>query len=411
VGTLLLYAPVFTRPWSKGLVELLKSQGEHQAWHTIQNDVVWTWSLLRQWWLPGTPYANGPSWWVLSMVPSWLCYPFLAGPLHMAEGTHRPGFTALLLAAFGLALVQFIIASASWVVLCDDISIASTFPSSLQTSTRWAGSDLTYHPLTLLADFVIGAIGAAAARRHATAWLTAPKQAAPTYETPDSLVARNLKVDDVIERFGKHVRRRRLALVADGAMLLGFVLVLFVPRPRTYLDACPFNTNITALQVGVAADTTAYFWDPFALFTLPFLGLLAGIHLYATSLCATDDECGSCAKFLAHFSSLSPYCLAIVLWQVPFSHFFYWGTSANQELFLLFVLALIVWSVFYTDVVEKYALQVFKRAWQSFTLRLNLNMTPASSLSSLPAAERDAQQATDADTVIEGDGCTIKLGC
>jgi len=144
-------------------------------------------------------------------------------------------------------------------------------------------------------------------------------------------------------------------------MVTIILLTVLVPRPVTYADTCPASSN-----VGWLGDATGgYWWDPFAVAMQPLICLLTAVYLYATMRTKTDSERGVLSWYLAAFSGWSPYCLAVYLWQLPFSHFFTAGAGVIDVMVPMMFFALFVWSALYTELVEKPAVQLLRWAFGS----------------------------------------------
>lgn len=360
VSTFFMYNPLFSgvpKMWA------LRDDGGGEAGRSaVQADVVWSFTLLRPWVPSGpqaklgfdrAPIANSPCWFILAALPSWVVYPLLAAPLRMHAG--RPSrFLLLFFCALGIAFAQFQLSMRTWEHLCWDLASSGVVaPSDPDAMPKWYAWDpVHYHPLTFFAEFVVGALAAAAAHTPRTDGFTEALIRGKELHAGESQPLMPSRAPFATSSIGSLAVPLTVsvpALASDVTLLVAAGLVLFLPRPHTFGDACPASR----VDMGDAGPgTAAYGWDPIIMFASPAICLLVAGYACATMRAKADAECGACAGFLRLFAPFDRLCLSAYLWQVPFAYVFFRGRPVPNELDPLLFGALFLWAYIYTALVE-----------------------------------------------------------
>jgi len=215
---------------------------------------------------------------------------------------------------------------------------------------QWFGWDSHYHPLTLMSEFLIGALTAAAARRHSPPAMKGEEK--PLLFPPAPSMSKLLTVEGATQWLVDN----RLGLVADFCIASTILLTVLVPRPVTYTETCPASSDVGWMG-GV---TGGYWWDPFAVCMQPLICLLTCGFLYSTMLAKDASQRGVLSWYLAACSGWAPYCLAVYLWQIPFSHYFSAGDKMVDVMVPMMFFALFVFSAMYTELIEKRTVQLVR---------------------------------------------------
>lgn len=129
------------------LLALQRGAAPPDAWHVVR-----CLCFAEQWRaLPGNWCPSGPSWFVFALLPAWLLYPLFRAAVTALE--ERGGALALL----GLAAALYCVSFGPTLFL---------FLSQGYNVTFAQRAAMMYYPHVQLADFAIGILAAAGARRH-----------------------------------------------------------------------------------------------------------------------------------------------------------------------------------------------------------------------------------------------------
>ena len=150
-------------------------------------------------------------------------------------------------------------------------------------------------------------------------------------------------------------RKKSLVLTSTGGR------VLRLPRASTAAHSVHGRDE----QCTPLGPPGGYAFDPYNTIAQPVICLLVCGFLFATMAMEAEAKRGACAAFLANSAGLAPYCLAVYLWQMPFSYYFYLGQRLMNVALPIMFFSLFLFSYFYTELVEAPAVRILRRAAES----------------------------------------------
>jgi len=328
----------------------------------MEQEVLYTTFLIRQWIKPMVAMINPPCWFVMCIVYSWFFYPFVAEAVTFLEGPHWARGYGVAGALLSLVLLQFVMYWVTWVDLCIFVREGGDF------STGWLATSWNHGPMMMFLEFMIGAFAAAGAKRKNKMFqdTVLGGESKPLLSDSSSDVGEEFMVRMVRKLYAK-----RYGLMADLSIIVLCLLVTFTPNPIKFKDSCPASVHFEGH--GSAGDQSSFLKDPIAMLIAPVVNLLTAIFLFATMVNTSTDPAkepdrGACAWYLAQLAGQAPYCLAVYLWQHPAAVYFYWGRndpSLHDVTDVLFFFTLFVFCAMYTTMVEKPLVDLLRYAGSS----------------------------------------------